>query len=536
MAAARPPLSHPATWRRLASKYRRPLVALCGGVVSALSLPPADLYPAMIVGMAFLGWAVAGASSFWRGFALGLLWGTGGQLVGMRFVPTVIQLFTDLGAPLSILAHVLLSTAQSLHWAIGMGVAVLLRRRLKAPLELALASGVLIALSIPSVFVWSPAGLLTPWPMLVQAADLIGERGVSALFAVVAALWVRALRHARADGARSRAALTALAGSAFVISALLAYGAWAMRHHEATDDAARARVALIHAGVHPKDRWDSKNWPKILWTLKDETTRAEAAGVDLSIWPEAAYPFPINHDDRRAPRGYRSLLGGAVTGPILFGYIARLRPVLREDGSEEANSHNAATVVSSGGDLQPSYDKMELLWFGEMVPLGQHVPALRRLFHRSGSLVPGTVLRGLSTERRRGDALEMGVLNCYEDTLPDHGRRIMKELRPNLLVNVTNDAWFVGTVEPELHLRLSVMRSIELRRDLVRAVNLGVAGWIDATGTVRARYDAPEPGSLLVEPTLRRDTTVYARFGDGPAALALLLGIALAHRRGRPTG
>ena len=93
---------------------------------------------------------------------------------------------------------------------------------------------------------------------------------------------------------------------------------------------------------------------------------------------------------------------------------------------------------------------------------------------------------------------------------------------PNLLVNVTNDAWFVGTAAPRLHVRLSAMRAIELRRDLVRSVNLGVAAWIDASGTVRAENDSPKPGVLMAEPSLRSGETIYSRFGDWPMALLML--------------
>ncbi len=494
--------------------------------MSALAVPPFDLYPLMFVGLACLAWAIHDVRRFWSGFGLGLLWGTGGHLVAMRFVPTVIQLFTDLGTPVAIVAHVLLSAAQSLHWALGMGLAVVLVRRLRAPLELAYASGVLVALSIPSVFVWTPAGLLSPWPMLVQAADLIGERGVSALFAVTSTLLMRAAKHLHRDRAITRQALRPGAAATAVVLMLLGYGAWAMARYDdrASDDVDRTRIALVHAGVSPKYRWVQKNWPKILWQLKSTTAQAERAGVDLTIWPEGAYPFKIRHDDRRAPRGARAILGGAIKGPILFGYIANLRPVRLADGQVEMNRFNAATVVAPNGDLQPSYDKMELLWFGEMVPLGQHFPWLRRLFHRSGSLIPGTELRGLSSERTRGQALRMGVLNCYEDTLPDHGRALVTKLSPNLLVNVTNDAWFVGTIEPELHLRLSVLRSIELRIDMVRAVNLGVPAWIDAAGNVRLRHDSPDPGFVVAEPSLRNHApTIYARFGDWPAFLLLAL-------------
>ena len=113
----------------------------------------------------------------------------------------------------------------------------------------------------------------------------------------------------------------------------------------------------------------------------------------------------------------------------------------------------------------------------------------------------------------------------------------MAAVEPNLLVNVTNDAWFVGSEEADLHLRLSAMRAIELRRDLVRAVNMGVPAWIDATGTVRMRNDYPLDGYISVEASLREGgPTPYARFGDGTMWGVLGIGIALAWRRAKRRG
>jgi apolipoprotein N-acyltransferase len=94
--------------------------------------------------------------------------------------------------------------------------------------------------------------------------------------------------------------------------------------------------------------------------------------------------------------------------------------------------------------------------------------------------------------------------------------------RPNLLVNLTNDAWFAGSAESELHLRLARLRSVELRRDLVRAVNAGPTTWVDAAGRLRARIGGDEPGILMAEPALLDEPiTVYAGQGDLPLAMTL---------------
>jgi apolipoprotein N-acyltransferase len=185
----------------------------------------------------------------------------------------------------------------------------------------------------------------------------------------------------------------------------------------------------------------------------------------------------------------------------------------------------------------PPYDKLQLLWFGEMVPGGAQLPWLRRLFQRSGGLIPGDAPRALDLPAPPSGAppAHLAVLNCYEDTLPQVGRRLSTALTPGLLVNITNDAWFDATAEPELHARLGAMRAIELRLDLVRAVNLGVTSWIDAAGVVRGRYAEAQPGTLMATPAVRGPAiTFYAEWGDAPIyALFAIITVVFARRRAR---
>jgi len=530
------------------SNKRRPLLAVAGGLALGLSTPPTDVLPGVPLSILLLALALRRAPSTWRGFGLGVLWASTAGLIGMRFVPSVIQLFTDLGTPLAYLAHVLLSVAQSLHWAIGSAIAVWLMRR-RVPLELALASGVFVALSLPSVFLWSFASLLSPWPALCQSAELVGEKGVSVLLTLVVTLAIRAAvawdraTFTRKDGglswrhARRAAMLKPAIAAAGLLGLMLAHGACVMQQY---DDGSgdQVRIGLVHAAIEPKFRWEKKNWPYILQTLREQTALAERDGSELTIWPEAAYPYTVAHDVPREPRGRRAIRGrtkvGLVRGPIIVGLISAEPARRLADGTPYQDRFNSATLLDRQGRMQPSYDKMQLLWFGETVPGGTYFPWLKRAFQRSGGLIPGREVRGLTLERSGEPAVRLALLNCYEDTLPDVAREGFLATNPNLLVNVTNDAWFMGTAEPELHVRLSVLRSIELRRDMVRAVNHGVPAWIDAAGRVRARFDSDSPGAWIVTPTLRAaPPTFYARFGDWPTTLLLLGGVAFFAWRSR---
>jgi apolipoprotein N-acyltransferase len=478
----------------------------------------------------------------------------------LRFVPEVIQRFTPLGAPPSYLALVLLAAAQSLVWAVCGAVTRALLRHARAPLELAFPAGTFVALSLPAVFAWTPAGLVSPWPALVQLADLVGERGVSALFALGAALAARAGLAAagRAPGGvdltapggngvdaapvgrlrRSRAVALPAFAAALLFALLFVHGTLRMAAlARASDGLPTARLALINQAVGPRERWQAKNHPQILHALHELTRRAEAQGAELTLWPEAAYPYPLDHEVRTAPVGRTAVLGRGVRGPLLIGLITRAAPVEVGPGRVETDSYNSATLVLPDGSMQPTQDKLQLLWFGETVPGGAYLPWLRRVFQKSGGLIPGDAPRALTLARTGGPDLRMGVLNCYEDTLTEVGRRIVGDLSPNLLVNITNDAWFTGSAEPELHARLATLRAIELRRDLVRTVNLGVASWVDARGVVVVREESQRPTVTMVTPTIRNaPLTPYTRFGNTPMALLLAFsaaGCAAATRRFR---
>lgn len=507
------------------------LLAAAGGGVFALASPPTNLYPAIVVGLAALAAVIDDAPTARRAFGRGIAWGTVAGLIGLRFVPEVIQRFTDLGTYASLLALLLLALGQSVPWGLGALVTHALRRRARVPLELAFTAGIFVTVLVPTIFAWTPAGVVSPWPVFVQLGDVIGERGVSAVFALGSALLVRAVRSRREPRVALRWGLLGVG----LFAALGLHGTLRMRSIAAASEGLpEVRVALLNHGVDPLERWDPKNHVWILDRLRELTRSAEAEGAELTVWPEAAYPYPVAHADRKAPRGARAIVGQGVRGPVLAGLITHASPARQSDGSIVIDSYNSATLVTPEGTLQEPYDKLQLLWFGETVPGAQYVPWLRRVFQKSGSLLPGEAPRALTLERTGAPAVRMGVLNCYEDTLPSVGRWVTKELRPSLLVNVTNDAWFVGSAEPELHARLAAMRAIEQRRDLVRSVNLGVVSWIDATGRVRLRHEGTEPMFVIATPAIREDEiTLYASLGDLPFGVLLVLSLVFSALRAR---
>jgi apolipoprotein N-acyltransferase len=447
----------------------------------------------------------------WVGAGRGLLFGIGANVVALRFVPDVVARFTPLPWAAGCLALLLLACEQGVRWAGAAIIQIHLTRR-GVPLWFAFGVGIFASTFIPVVFPWSAAGGITPVPQMVQLADLVGERGVTVLMALSAGLFASgalAWQDRDKPGSR-RSAVLLLASAALLPTLMFAHGSLRIAHVETERAMApTAKIALIEPSTPALERWDPAAATGILQRLTNLTRKAENDGAELTIWPEAAYPVPVAHASRHCPIGAIAILPMGVRGPVLTGLITT---------GADGDLWNSASLCKSDGTMSRPYDKIRLLWFGETIPLLDRIPLLRRTFSRGTGLVPGE-----ENVLQVSGPVRASVLNCFEDTLPDAGRDAMAD-RPNLLINVTNDAWFIGSAESELHLRLAVLRSVESRRDLVRAVNLGPTSWVDAAGIVRSRYVGPMAGLLFATPALLEGApTLYDRLGDIPTALTLFL-------------
>lgn len=490
-------------------------LAAVGGLVAAQACPPLDLAPAILFGLALLAHAVGTATSTRDAALRAFVWAAAGQLVVLRFVVTVVDRFTDLGPLGGGAALLLLAAAQSLGWAAAGAVAHALRHRAGVPAAPAFGVGVLAACVTPAVFPWTPAGLAAVHAPLIQLADVVGERGVSVLLALVAAFAASAVQpsHARRGAVAAALLLLAIEGYGVVRIATLPTADRTMR------------VALVDQEAAARTSPDREPDAVVLARLRALSARADDAGAELVVWPEAAYPFPLSRDVPAITGGSATPLSPAAQAPRLIGV---------QTGARGAH-FNSAVLVEPDGTLSRPSDKVRLLAFGETVPLGGRLPIMRRVFANSSRTTPGRRVAPLLVPRKAGPPVRVATFICYEDLIPGFGRRVARAGRPQLLVNLTNDAWFRGTSAPALQTRLGAVRAVELRTAQVRAVNGAASTWVDAAGRVRAERAGGAPGVLMAEPELRAAgaaPTPYARLGDTPAwALAALVALASAARR-----
>jgi len=191
--------------------------------------------------------------------------------------------------------------------------------------------------------------------------------------------------------------------------------------------------------------------------------------------------------------------------------------------------YNSAILLDHLGRVDGVYDKNYLLVFGEYIPGADLIPWVFDLIPEASEFTPGTRVQTFPFGKHK-----IGVMICYEDIIPAFGRKLAAE-HPNVIINITNDAWFGKTHEPQLHLALATFRAVETRKWLLRSTNTGISAFIDANGRIVAHTSLDDAEVISHEvPMMSGEETLYVKLGDVLGYLALL-GIVLLLVLGRPS-
>ena len=146
-------------------------------------------------------------------------------------------------------------------------------------------------------------------------------------------------------------------------------------------------------------------------------------------------------------------------------------------GTADFKVFNTAFFADATGRVLGRYHKQVLLAFGEYLPFSKVLALLPAM-----PLADGFTAGSGPVAFHMPGGIRIGPLICYEDLMPDLSRKFVKETRANILVNLTNDAWYGKSVGPWQHARLAQSRAIETRRSLLRVTNTGVTSLVDARG------------------------------------------------------
>jgi apolipoprotein N-acyltransferase len=364
------------------------------------------------------------------------------------------------------------------------------------------------------------------WPELLQTSDLVGGYGTSFLIVLVAACLARMLPLGRSKPAWWPAAVMAMA-----LTGVLVYGHWRLRQ-QTTEPGPKA--ALVQGSIDIDMKYDPKESDQIFeqyYALSRQAVR-EHDDLDLIVWPETMFrepwlsfdkDFRPSTEARWTPNEAETVsrrnvqrLARALDTPILLGIDAwHYRP----GGTDHFNT---ALLADREGNVVGRYDKCHLVPFGEYVWFAETFPWLYKL----------TPLAGGSKAGAGPQSIELGGVRyapniCYENTIPHLIRAHVAGLRslgrePNVLVNLTNDGWFWGSAELDMHLACAVFRAIECRKPFLIAANTGFSAAIDSTGRILQKGPRRATDVLVWRAAIDRRRSPYLAVGDLPAGLCLL--------------
>ncbi|WP_103761699.1 apolipoprotein N-acyltransferase [Roseovarius confluentis] len=479
------------------------------GAAAALGQAPWGLWPLTIIALAVIFGLWRETRGWLSATILGLVAGTGHFVIALSWIfePFLVDAARHgWMAPFAVLG---LSVFMASYWAAAFAAARSIAPRSGVALVGAFVIGEVLRGWFFTGFAWAQVGHVLIDTPLLYWASVGGALGLCALvMGAAVALW-----HL---GAGRR-----MAGAAGLAGIALLYGAGAaMTPTDAAAPGPEAQtVRLVQPNAAQHEKWRPENL-QMFYDRQRQFTAApgEDGRPDLVVWPETAIPTFLHESD--------DLLGGiaasAQGAPVVLG-------LRRLDGQR---FYNSLLRLDETGTVSQVYDKHHLVPFGEFMPLGD-------LMARFG-------IHGLAAEEGGGysagpgvELVDMGRLGtavpliCYEGVF---ARNILSAPeRPDMILMITNDAWFGKISGPYQHLAQGRLRSAEQGLPMVRVANTGVSAMVDGTGRILAHIPLGEAGWIDTPLPPPLPPTLYSRTGEAPvlvlAVLLMLAGGVLSRRQ-----
>ena len=391
---------------------------------------------------------------------------------------------------------------------------------------------------------------------LIQIVDIFGAGGVSFLIAMVNGLLAGLIL-----AARQKKILTSVqfANTAIVCAAVVGafvYGRWRISQ-EAECVTAGPLAASLQSNVPQSVKRTFESGDDLFTGLMEHSKVAAQAGAELIVWPETMVQAALNpevlgllesshqwrvYDDalRQHAKDTAFLLVGAYGGT----------PVIQDDMSIQlGKKYNSAFMYKKNGDkAREVYNKIHLVPFGEVLPLRRSLSWFYELlmkikfipYNFDYSLDYGseyTIFEMTGSENEQAQVYKFGVIICYEDTVPEIGRKFALdehgEKRLDWLVNISNDGWFVRFKDEQVrpsaeltqHAAVCAFRAVENRLAVLRSVNTGISCLIDSAGRIKngftagslprkARARTGMPGWFIDKIPIDDRVTFFSKYGE----------------------
>jgi apolipoprotein N-acyltransferase len=387
----------------------------------------------------------------------------------------------------------------------------------------------------------------------VQFADLAGVTGVSFIIVLINVLILKIIFTIKSIGTKepkTTKILTNPASLRFTVPLMLLivvpyiYGAIRVDkfdHEKLLKSNEKINIGIVQASINPWRKWETSAMGQIGKHMQiSDSLIASVPKLDAIVWSETGILYvnkETNFDHnffiiRRWLDKYGiSLISGFADMKL---YKKGEKPSIaakafRGDSSMIYDSYNSLLLLNPAEvDKSPQiYHKMRLTPFGERIPYLEIFSFARKWLEWNvgiSSWAIGQEQKNLILKTKDGKAITFAPVICIESIYPGFIREFVN-MGAELIVIITNDAWYDYTFGPEQHFQIARMRAIETRRYVARCANTGVSGFIAANGETLLR--APQYQALGIALTIPvvNDNSVYTVYGDWIVNVSLFLAL-----------
>jgi len=331
------------------------------------------------------------------------------------------------------------------------------------------------------------------WLRLIQIADITGVYGIS--FILAGANFC--IYQACTVWPDIRKSFCMVMPAIALVAVVLLYGAFSLSRYPAQPPVKEEhKIGIVQCSILQDERWKDDTQDMQVSRYLSQTDEAFRQGTKLILWPEAALQIYLQEQ-----------IPDSIVHLLVRNNCTLLTGGPRYTGQPgDYTFYNSAFLLTKNGIVQ-FYDKLHLLPFGEYFPLN-FVDVLRTSYAGPREYSEGGQYTVLATPEGK-----LGTLICFEIIFPELARGFV-EKGAEILVNISNDAWFGRTSAHYQHFSMAVFRAVEFRRPVLRSANTGISGHIDAAGRIVSRIEPFQEGIIVCSPGTGHGETFYCRYGD----------------------
>jgi apolipoprotein N-acyltransferase len=493
------------------SRFVQTLIAFIAGAIGVLGFAPFYAWPCVIVSIALLFALWRGTRTAKHAAMIGFAWGLGLFLFGVSWLYVAIHVYGNMPAPLAALAIFLFCCYLSLYPMLtGVLVSKLGKKYSQAIALLIIMPAGFVAFEylrgwVVTGFLWLIAGYSqTPGGVIAAPlagyAPVFGMFGITWLLALTAGVLVLLVAERKTLSQRIKIALPVITAIVWLAGFALQTITWS------TPSGAPLSVALLQGNIAQDLKWRDDELANSLFNYQELVLKSKAK---LIVLPETAAPIFFHElpNDYLTSLKLRAQNNG---GDVIIGapYSAQT--------SSTSPSPFFNSAISMGVAPTQRYSKDHLVAFGEFIP-----PLFSWVYQWLSVPLSGFTRGGTEQAPMRLSNHLVAINICYEDAFGSEVARPLPEAE--LLINMSNMAWYGRSLAAEQHVQFSQMRAMETSRWMLRSTNTGMTAAVNERGEIVKALPQFTRGVLDIDAVPRQGATPYVRWRDAPVLILLVV-------------